>query len=196
MKNPADPRFSESSLAASRGLTRRRALALGAVASLTLAAAPRVALAREQTARAIAFHNLHTGENLQTTFWADGGYVSGALQEINWVLRDFRTGDVKDIDPSLLDLLHNLQARLDTQAPFQIISGYRSPATNAMLHERSGGVASRSFHIQGRAIDINVPGRDLAQVHRAALSMQAGGVGYYQKSDFVHVDTGPVRRWG
>lgn len=178
------------------GLTRRRALQLGAVASLSLAVAPKAVFAREQTARVIAFHNLHTGENLDTTFWADGGYIPDALHEINWVLRDFRTGDVKPIDPALLDILHALQGKLDTPEPFQVISGYRSPATNAMLHERSNGVAARSFHLQGRAIDINVPSRALSQIRGAALSLQAGGVGYYPQSDFVHVDNGPVRHWG
>ncbi len=187
--HPIDPRHDI-------GLTRRHALKLGVAVSLSFAVAPRLAFAGDGAARTIAFYNLHTGENLQTTFWADGGYVSSALREIDWVLRDFRTGDVKAIDPPLLDILHALQVKLDTQEPFQVISGYRSPATNAMLLERSSGVAARSFHLQGRAIDINVPSRALSQIRGAALSLQAGGVGYYPKSDFVHVDNGPIRHWG
>lgn len=179
-----------------RAVTRRRILQFGAAASLSLALAPRAVLAGNAPARTISFHNLHTGENLKTTFWADGSYVPGALQEIDWTLRDFRTGDVKTIDPALLDLLHALQSRVEATGPFQVISGYRSPATNAMLHERSQGVASKSFHTKGQAIDISLADRDLAHLHRAALSLRAGGVGYYPSSDFVHVDTGPVRHWG
>jgi uncharacterized protein YcbK (DUF882 family) len=182
--------------AVSRSLTRRRVLQLGAAVSLSLAVAPRAVFARETAARTISFHNLHTGENLMTTFWAEGDYVPEALREIDWVLRDFRTGDVKTIDPGLLDLLHTLSGKLDAQTPFQVISGYRSPATNAMLHERSGGVAAKSLHTQGQAIDIRLPDRALADVHRAALSLRAGGVGYYPSLDFVHVDTGRVRHWG
>lgn len=181
---------------AERSLTRRRVLQFGAALSVSLAAAPRALFAAEAPERSIAFHNLHTGESLKTTFWADGGYVPESLREIDWVLRDFRTGDVKGMDPTLFDLLHTLSGVLDTKEPFQVISGYRSPATNAMLHAHSDGVAARSLHTVGQAIDIRLPDRSLADLHNAALSLRAGGVGYYPKSDFVHVDTGRVRRWG
>jgi len=177
-------------------MTRRRALQIGAAVSLSLAVAPRTVFAREAPARTISFQNLHTGENLKTTFWAEGEYVPEAMHEINWVLRDFRTGDVKVIDPELLDLLHTLSGKLDTAKPFQVISGYRSPATNAMLHARSKNVAVKSFHTKGKAIDISVPDRALDDLRRAARSLRAGGVGYYPRSGFVHVDTGPVRHWG
>ena len=140
-------------------------------------------------------HNLHTGETLDTVFWDEGRYVPDALSEVNHVLRDFRTGDVHQIQPGLLDLLHRLSAKTEVKAPFQVISGYRSPRTNAMLHERSHGVASHSLHMQGMAIDIRHPDLALDKLHMAALDLKGGGVGYYPSSDFVHVDVGPIRRW-
>jgi len=144
----------------------------------------------------VAFHNLHTGESLKAVYWDQGAYVADALNAVNHVLRDFRTGDVHPIAPRLLDVLNTLSARLETQGPFQVISGYRSPKTNAMLHQESSGVATKSLHMQGMAIDIRAPGIQLASLHSAALSLRAGGVGYYPASDFVHMDVGPVRRWG
>jgi uncharacterized protein YcbK (DUF882 family) len=145
--------------------------------------------------RRIALHNLHTGESVKLTYWEGGDYVHGALSEVNRVLRDFRTGDVHPINPKLLDLLHTLSARTETLQPFQVISGYRSPRTNAMLESASSGVAHRSLHMEGMAIDIRSPNVSLSHLHRAALSLKQGGVGYYPSSDFVHVDVGPVRQW-
>ncbi len=145
--------------------------------------------------RSLSFYNLHTGESLKRTYFEDGDYVPEALHEINYVLRDFRTGQVKTIDPRLLDLLVAIHRNLETSKPFDVISGYRSPATNAMLHARSEGVAVHSLHIQGKAIDIRVPGRALVALRRTAMSLRGGGVGYYPHSDFVHVDTGRVRYW-
>jgi uncharacterized protein YcbK (DUF882 family) len=147
------------------------------------------------SARSLAFDNLHTGEKLKVDYWVEGEYVPGALSEIDRVLRDFRTGDVHPIEPKLLDLLALLRARLETVEPLSVISGYRSPKTNAALHEASSGVASQSLHMKGMAIDIRVPGRALTALHTAALDMRAGGVGYYPKSNFVHVDVGRVRKW-
>ena len=146
-------------------------------------------------ARSLALDNLHTGEQLKVDYWAEGDYVPDALASINRILRDFRTGEVHPIEPKLLDLLTLLRARLDTTESLAIISGYRSLKTNAALHEVSSGVASKSLHMQGMAIDIRVPGRPLTSLHAAALEMRAGGVGYYPKSNFVHVDVGRVRRW-
>jgi uncharacterized protein YcbK (DUF882 family) len=117
------------------------------------------------------------------------------IREINHILRDHRTGDVHDMDQGLLDLLYLLQTRVESRQTFQIISGYRSPKTNAMLSGKSKGVAKRSYHMQGKAIDIRLNGCDLKQLHKAALSLKAGGVGYYPSSDFIHVDVGRVRRW-
>ena len=145
--------------------------------------------------RTLSFDNLHTGERLKLDYWVQGDYVPDALASINHLLRDFRTGDVHAIEPNLLDLLVMVRQRLETTAALAVISGYRSPKTNATLHEASSGVASQSLHMQGMAIDIRIPGRPLAAVHKTALEMQAGGVGYYPKSDFVHVDVGRVRRW-
>jgi uncharacterized protein YcbK (DUF882 family) len=159
--------------------------------------APRPALANEAGARTLAFDNLHTGEKLKLDYWVDGQYLPDALAEVNRLLRDFRTGEVHPIAPQLLDLLAVLRARLETSQPVNVISGYRSPLTNARLqgqHEHSG-VASRSLHMQGMAIDIRIPGRALTAVHTSALAQRGGGVGYYPESDFVHVDVGRVRTW-
>lgn len=145
--------------------------------------------------RSLSFYNLHTGESLQTVYFENGAYVPGALGEINHILRDFRQNEIKAIDRNLLDLLVSIRERLGTDAPFQVISGYRSPKTNAMLHANSEGVARHSMHIDGRAIDIRVPDRSLINLRRTAISLFGGGVGYYPKSDFVHVDTGRIRYW-
>lgn len=145
--------------------------------------------------RSLSFYNLHTGETLKRTYFEDNNYVPDALHEINHILRDFRTGQIKAIDPRLLDLLVAINRELETSKPFDIISGYRSPQTNAMLHAHSERVAVHSLHIQGKAIDIRVPGRGLAALRRVAMSLRGGGVGYYPHSDFVHVDTGRVRYW-
>jgi uncharacterized protein YcbK (DUF882 family) len=156
---------------------------------------PKLPLPVGHAPRALSFYNLHTDERLRTVYWEDGEYVTGALDRINYILRDFRRNEIKPIDRKLLDLLVALRKKLDTSADIDIISGYRSPQTNAMLHAHSEGVAIHSMHVYGKAIDIHVPGRELAMVRRAALSLQYGGVGYYPHSDFVHVDTGRVRHW-
>lgn len=180
---------------------RRRLLAVGGLA-VTGAAAPGLARATLGDAgrsiagpAALAFYNTHTGERLSLVYRERGEYLTDAIAEIDRLLRDHRTGEVAPIDPRLLDQLHQLGALLDTKQPFHVISGYRSPATNAKLAAASGGVAKRSLHMLGQAIDIRMPGRPLQHLHRAALSMQAGGVGYYARSDFVHIDTGRVRSW-
>jgi uncharacterized protein YcbK (DUF882 family) len=155
----------------------------------------RYTLPRDRSARALSFYNLHTDERLNTVYYEDGQYVPGALQEVNYFFRDFRANEVKPIDPRLLDLLHAIHRSLETSKPFNLISGYRSAATNAMLAARSEGVARHSMHIEGRAADINVPDRQLSILQRVALALQFGGVGYYPQSDFVHIDTGRVRHW-
>jgi uncharacterized protein YcbK (DUF882 family) len=174
--------------------SRRRVLKFGLAAIASAAVWP--AEAKVIDRRRLSFENLHTGERLDTVYWVNGAYQPGALRAINVLLRDFRTGDVYPIDRKLLDLLVGLRARLNSTAPIQVISGYRSPETNAMLASYSDGVAAGSLHMSGMAIDIRVPGRSLRSIHRVALAMAEGGVGYYPRSDFVHVDTGSVRRWG
>ncbi len=140
-------------------------------------------------------HNLHTGETLDAVYFENGRYVPDALAEAMRVLRDWRNGEEHVMDPRLFDVLHALHGKLGASTPFQIISGYRSPETNAMLHERSPGVAAKSQHMLGKASDIRLEGVELAHLHKAALSLGAGGVGLYPVSNFVHVDVGPVRRW-
>jgi len=181
-------------------LSRRAFLKTGAFAML---AAPTLAAAASKTPtaltalreRSLSFYNLHTSESLKTVYWQSGDYLPSSLAEINRVLRDHRTGEEHDIDPRLLDLLCDLRLRLDTHETLQIISGYRSPATNARLHAQSDGVATRSLHLDGKAVDIRIPGRALSLLRKTALAMKAGGVGYYPSSNFVHVDVGRVRSW-
>ena len=171
------------------------AFALLAGPSLAEAASTRSSSLSSLNERALSFHNLHTSESLKTVYWQRGEYIPSSLAEINHVLRDHRTGDEHEIDPRLLDLLCDLRLRLDSRESFQIISGYRSPATNALLHAKSDGVATRSLHLDGKAVDIRIPGRALSLLRKTALSMKAGGVGYYPSSNFVHVDVGRVRSW-
>ena len=147
--------------------------------------------------RSLSFHHTHTNERLEVVYWEDGEYVRSALDDINRFLSDFRTGDVADIDPSLLDLIYDVRASLGSEGTYQIISAYRSPKTNEMLRSRSAssGVAKKSQHILGKAIDVRLEGVPTATLRDAAIRLQRGGVGYYQSSDFVHMDTGRVRRW-
>lgn len=145
--------------------------------------------------RSLSFYNLHTGEELTTTYWRKGKYSEAALADINYILRDYRTGDIKKIDSTLLDLLFALSNKVGANEPFHIISGYRSPKTNAMLAKRSVGVAKHSQHILGKAVDIRLPECGLDCLHKAAIELRGGGVGYYHASDFIHVDVGRVRYW-
>lgn len=155
--------------------------------------APRPAV--NASVRRLAMYNVHTGERINLVYCENGRYVPGALDEVNYFFRDFRANEIKPIDPRLLDLLSGIHGDLDSTKPFNLVSGYRSPATNAWLATRTEGVARHSMHIEGRAADINLPGRQLSFLERIALAMRVGGVGYYPRSDFVHVDTGRVRRW-
>lgn len=146
--------------------------------------------------RALSMYNPHTDEKLSVVYAENGQYDPIALREVNYFFRDFRLNLVKPIDPRLLDLLHAIHQMSDSGKSFNLVSGYRSPQTNAMLAARTEGVARHSMHIEGRAADINLPGRQLSLLHRLALALRFGGVGYYPQSDFVHVDTGRVRHWG
>jgi uncharacterized protein YcbK (DUF882 family) len=166
-------------------------LGLGAA----LAAPSVLARAISPLERSLALRNLHTGEKAEVIYWADGDYVHDELHTVSQVLRDHRSGEIHPIDARLLDQLYLLQHKLGTKRAFHVISGYRSPASNAKLQANSSGVAKRSLHMEGRAIDIRLPGVQLGQLRQAALDLKAGGVGYYPKSDFIHVDTGRVRFW-
>ncbi len=184
------------------GRTLNRRTVLRGMAATGLAAGALCSPAKAMAAafngvpgRELSFLNLHTGETLRAEYWVRGTYNHDALQSINWFLRDYRNNQTHAIDPHLLDLIHVLHQMVRSAEPFHVISGYRSPQTNAMLHERSGAVAKHSMHLEGRAIDIRLPGLGLKYLQNAALSLKAGGVGYYPADDFVHVDTGPIRRW-
>ena len=188
-------------------MLRRRDFLKFAIHQFTLGTAalcaPSLVLAKSEPAakpqalpdRQLAFYNLHTGEKLSTTYWADGEYIAEELQNLHYLLRDHRTGEVQDMDKNLLDLLYVLQQQVDKAGTYHIISGYRSPKTNAKLRQHSNGVAKRSLHMQGKAIDVRLPGVQLKHLRQAALQLKAGGVGYYPKSNFVHIDTGRPRFW-
>lgn len=191
------PLDSSNQTPASSLLGRRRVLHMGLAVAATGALAPAGAWASLPPSpnRALAFHNTHTNENLTATYWRNGAADPGALTEINHILRDFRTGDVFQMDVKLLDLLSELHRRTGSQRPFQIISGYRSPKTNATLAAESNGVATHSLHMDGKAIDIRLADVPLEKLHATAVAMKLGGVGMYPVSNFVHVDTGRVRYW-
>lgn len=174
----------------------RRHLLGGALALGGLSLLPQSALAALPERR-LAFRNVHNHERIDARYFGAGGYDSDGLAEINHGLRDWRTGDVAEMDHELLDLLVTIRDRLGVspRRPFDLISGYRSPRTNARLREHSDGVASRSQHLLARATDIALPGVSLDELRRAALSVERGGVGYYPNGGFVHVDTGRVRTW-
>ena len=181
-----------------RKIDRREFLKLGiltAVAGLSPVPAFGFPKPFSSSVRTLSFFNTHTGETLDAAYRVRGRYCPETLLRINHILRDHRTGEVAPIDPELLDLLHALARQVRTRSPFHVISGYRSPATNAMLHERSRSVAKNSLHMEGKAVDIFLPDRDLGSLRQAALDLKGGGVGFYPKPNFVHVDTGRVRFW-
>jgi uncharacterized protein YcbK (DUF882 family) len=174
--------------------TTRRLLLRASLAGSVLAMAP-LSKVWATGERSLSLKNLHTGEQINQPYWMAGNYLPDSLSAINAVLRDHRSGEVYPIDPGLLDLLSALQQRVSSRRGYEVISGYRSPASNAMLQSKSNGVAKRSLHMQGKAIDIRMPGTQLAQLHRAASEMKSGGVGLYTSANFIHVDTGRVRYW-
>jgi uncharacterized protein YcbK (DUF882 family) len=178
---------------------RRRFFELGARALLVPFAAKLPAFATRGLLlppdRGLAFYNTHTAESAAVEYCRGGALVPASLAAINHILRDPRTGEIKDIDVGLLDLLNRLAGALPASAPFHVISGYRSRSTNEYLRARGGGVAENSLHLVGKAIDIRVPGTDLRVLYRTAIALHGGGVGIYPSSDFVHVDVGRVRTW-
>jgi uncharacterized protein YcbK (DUF882 family) len=174
---------------------RRRFVKLGILATATSFAPRVVHAASEKFECRLALHNTHTGENLNVVYRIGDEYIPESLAQIDRVLRDHRNNEVYAMRRDLLDLLHTLKATIDTNVPFHVISGYRSPKTNAALAAQSEGVAKHSLHIDGKAIDIRLPGFDLGDLRRAAVALKLGGVGHYPRLDFVHVDVGRVRYW-
>lgn len=173
----------------------RRRFLRGLAAAAPVLAFPGLAAATTATHRELSFLHTHTGEKLSVLYYDGGQYVPDALAALNRLLRDFRTGDVHPIDRGLLDLLHDLRTDTGSRRPYQIVSGYRSPATNTRLQKAGRGVATHSLHMDGKAIDVRLADVPLAKLRKAALARRRGGVGYYPASDFVHVDTGRVRYW-
>jgi uncharacterized protein YcbK (DUF882 family) len=171
---------------------------LSVLALLTLASgvtALQLSDARGSDARSLSFYHTHTGKRLDVVYFEDGDYVQSGMDEINDFLLDFRTGDIAEMDPKLMDILYDLRAKVGRDEVYEVISAYRSPQTNEMLRSRSGGVARQSQHLLGNAIDVRLRGVAIEDLRDTALAMQRGGVGFYKSSDFVHLDTGRVRRW-
>ncbi len=196
IRNPFDQAHSsEEQPESGRRRFLRAGLSACALLSLPMAASAAHAAAAKPYEKKLSFLNLHTGERAQAVYWANGHYISDGMRTINHVLRDHRTGERYAIDTDLFDILHLIQHKLGTQQEFHVISAYRSPATNTQLASQSGGVAKNSLHTHGKAIDIRIPGRKLTDIRTAAMSLQAGGVGYYPSSNFVHLDTGNFRYW-
>jgi uncharacterized protein YcbK (DUF882 family) len=181
---------------ANSAFTRRRLLRGALAAVIAVPSSGLLSAGRRQLfERSLKFYNVHTGESIKTVYWALGNYIPDALSEVSYVLRDYRTGEVKTVEPGLLDLLHRLAIKLNIRQPFYLLSGYRSPATNAMLAAQGYEVSVNSLHMDAMAADIYVPGRSLSRLHAAAIALHGGGVGYYLAADFVHVDVGRVRYW-
>jgi len=166
-----------------------------ALAPLLVLASPAELLARRVEERRLSFYHTHTYKKLSIVYFKNGRYLPKALTAINHFLKDFRTGEIHPIDTALLDLLHDIRKASRCKNCFEVISGYRSPQTNAMLQDNGGGVASHSLHMLGQAIDIRIPSFRTSRLHKIALGFQRGGVGFYPQSDFIHIDTGRPRAW-
>ena len=173
----------------------RRSLVGLAVAIVLVAGLVPPLDAQAADARRLSFYHTHTGQSLDVVYYRNGQYVDAALEEINRFLMDFRTGDTVEIDPGLLNILYDIRNELGSDGVYEVISAYRSPKTNEMLRARSGGVAKKSQHLLGNAIDVRLRGVPVEVLRDTALRMKRGGVGFYRKSNFVHIDTGRVRRW-
>jgi len=177
-----------------RGLLRL-GLGMGAALAGGLLLPEEAAAVMRVPSRIVSMRNMHTGETLRAEYWVKGKYNPGAVRQIEHLMRDHRSGEIHSIDRRLIDVVFLLQRMLVSKGPVEVVSGYRSPETNAYLREVSDGVAQNSFHMSGRAVDLRFQDRPLGLLRKAALSLRAGGVGYYPASGFVHVDTGPLRRW-
>ena len=183
-----------------KGSMTRRGV-LGAFAATALSAAPYYAnaagfLRGAGDVRAIKMYSGRTGERMNTIYWIEGEYISEALKEVNYFMRDWRRDAAIDMDRRNVDIMAAAHRLMETDEPYMLLSGYRSPQTNAMLRSRSRGVAKNSRHIIGEAADLRLNGRSVRQMARAAVACNAGGVGAYSRSNFVHMDSGPIRTWG
>ena len=188
--SPSESLMNDGSREGRRGFLRGLA-GLSAVA----VAAPARLLADTRGERVLSFAHTHTSERLTVPYFDDGAYLSEGLARLNRLLRDHRSGEEHPIDTALFDFLNDLRLATGTHEPFQVISGYRSPKTNAKLRSAGRGVAKRSLHMDGRAIDVRLADVKSSVLRDAALELKRGGVGYYRASDFVHVDTGRFRTW-
>jgi uncharacterized protein YcbK (DUF882 family) len=179
-------------------MNRRTFLATGGALAASSIAPQAFALNSQldATEKHLHLYNIHTGEFVKTTFWQDGIYIPEAMDQLDHLLRDHRSGEATLMSRTLLEDIHSLQTLFKPNQAIEIISGYRSPKTNEKLRAQGRKVAKRSLHMQGKAIDIRIPGVNLRQVRHAALAMKSGGVGYYPKSGFIHLDVGRVRQWG
>jgi uncharacterized protein YcbK (DUF882 family) len=179
-------------------LTRRAFLKLGIVSTLS-GVFPESSFGslnnNPHPERILSLYNIHTDERLKTAYWQKGSYLSESLDDINYIMRDYRTEEVHYVSIGLLDLLHGIYSRLNTRQFYHIVSGYRSPITNDYLYRNSTGVSKNSLHMYGMAVDIRIPMCSLSDLYNAAKSMKGGGVGYYPESDFTHIDVGEVRFW-
>jgi uncharacterized protein YcbK (DUF882 family) len=185
----------------SKSAVTRRALLGGMTAISAMAAMPAFAstpaLAKGLGhSRSLSLVNEKTGEWLNTVYWVEGEYIPEALEAVNFIMRDWREDLIHQIDPRTIDILSATHRLLDCSEPLKVVSGYRSAKTNAMLRRRSKGVALKSYHIKGMAVDVALNTRSVRQISRASLSLGAGGVGKYSRSQFVHLDSGPIRDWG
>ncbi len=175
----------------------RRKFLIQATSTAVAVCLPQLSLAKSNPleARSLAFLNLHTQETLSCIYWKNNQLSFSALTKIHHILRDHRTQEISQIDPQLINLLYKLHTATQSKAPFEIISGYRSPKTNEALRKNTSGVAKRSLHMQGKAIDVRLADVDLRKFRDIAIELQSGGVGYYPKSGFLHIDTGTPRYW-
>lgn len=184
---------------AETGYSRRALLGIFAATAVTAAPSMSKAFGLNRGAgdiRRIKMYSGRTGESIDTIYWVDGDYIPEVLAEVNHFFRDWRNESEHRIDTRTLDILAATHNLLDVSEPYMLLSGYRSPETNAMLRARSSGVARNSRHMVGQAADIRLGSRSVGQISRAALACNAGGVGRYSRSNFTHVDCGPVRSWG
>ncbi len=188
---PSSDQHTEQPVLARRGFLKWAAGGMGA-----LILAPELLKAAILNERYLFFYNPNTSETVRQVYWTPReGYIRDSISQISWALRDHHNDQVKQFDPSVLDQLYAMQLQLGLSRPVHVISGYRSPSTNWMLCERSRRVARNSYHLQAMALDLRVPGNSVSDLRQVARSLGAGGVGYYPRSNFVHIDSGPVRYW-